>query len=166
MTATTDPNLALIRDSLSLKREIGDGYSQLAEQLENFNNPAAAASFLKLAEQQQQHIQRLAALASEHSGSDPSLSVRVDQASPADDINASSHYLMTPYHAVALALEIEETTQHNLLERLGISASDPQSQSQQQEHARHIQVLQQLLGNSPKPPEHWDEDLDPPFLDD
>tara|TARA_R110002167_G_scaffold39585_3_gene122154 strand:+ start:1455 stop:1958 length:504 start_codon:yes stop_codon:yes gene_type:complete len=167
MPDTTFPSAILLRDSLALKHEIADCYTQLAEQLDNFNNPDAAACFLKLAEQQQQQIHRLGVLASaQHPGSDQALPTRVDQESPADDINANSHYLMTPYHAVELALEIERTTQQTLLARLNIAESDPQSQPQQQEHAQQIQFLQQLLSSYPKPSEHWDEDLDPPFLDD
>lgn len=167
MPVTTHPSQRLISDSLCLKREIADCYLQLADQLENFNNSEAAACFLILAEQQQQQIQRLAArAATQHPGHKPRPSARVDQPSPADDINALSHYLMTPYHAVELALEIEQTTQQTLLARLNITQSDPQNQLQQQEHAQQIQVLQQLLSRYPKPCEHWDEDLDPPFLDD
>jgi hypothetical protein len=168
MTDTiADLSAALINGSLALKTEMADCYAELAEQLENFNNAEAAAIFVQLAQHQQRHIQRLQQLASEqpHDRIQP-LTFNVDQESPADDINADSHYLMHPYHAVELALNVEQQTQHNLLARLGIIEEDNRCQPQQLEHARHIQLLQQLLSRQPQPDSNWDEDLDPPNIDD
>ncbi|MEH6471351.1 MAG: hypothetical protein V7752_08875 [Halopseudomonas sp.] len=156
---------ALVSSSITLKVEMAECYAELAEQLENFNNSDAAAAFLQLAQQQQQHVQELEKLATTLDLSQPSpLTFSVDQDSPADDINANSHYLMTPYHAVELALSVEQHTLKTLHSRLEIE-EDPHS-PHQQEHAQHIQALQQFLKKLPQPDNHWDEDLDPPNLDD
>ncbi len=162
-----DSNTRLIYDSLALKTEIADGYAELAEQLESFNNPEAAATFMQLADKQHQHILRLEILASEQlSSADQSQPPCIAQPSPIDDINALSHYLMTPYHAIELAIHIERTTQQNLQTRLGITDDDVRDQPQQLEHSRHLHALQQLLNGQPRPESGWDEDQDPPFLDD
>lgn len=164
-TATAHSHTALISGSITLKAEMAECYAELAEQLENCNNSDAAVTFLLLARLQQQHVQDLEKLAAnlDLSRSSP-LTFNVDQESPADDINANSHYLMTPYHAVELALNVEQHTLKALYLRLEIE-KDPHL-SHQQEHAQHIQTLQQLQNTLPQPDSHWDEDLDPPNLDD
>lgn len=156
---------ALISGSITLKAEMAECYAELAEQLENCNNSDAAATFLLLAQQQQQHVQELEKLAANLDLSQPSpLTFNVDQESPADDINANSHYLMTPYHAVKLALNVEQHTLKALHSRLEMENN--LHSPHQQAHAQHIQALQQLLNTLPQPDNHWDEDLDPPNLDD
>jgi len=163
----TDTHLRLIHDSLALKTEMADGYIELAEQLQSFNNPDAAATFFELADKQHQHIQRLKTLASEQcSGANEPQLQCIAQQSPIDDINAYSHYLMTPYHAVELAIRIELTTQQNLQTRLGLADNGIQDHPQQREHRGHLQALQQLLNSKIPPEKGWDEDLDPPYLDD
>lgn len=165
MVATiADPADLLIHSSLALKTEIADCFAELAEQLENFNNSEAADTFLELIRHQKHHIQRLETLVVERD-QPQSQALGNAQDSPADDINANSHYLMTPYHAVELALNIEQSSQQTLLAQSGIDANDEQSQPQQQEHARYILFLQQLLSTLPAPESHWHEDLDPPNLD-
>jgi hypothetical protein len=165
MIKAANPTDQLIHNSVALKTEIAEGYEALAAQLEHFNNPEAAATFHKLVQHQRQHIQRLEKLAT-RPWQTKAMGATGEQSSPADDINASSHYLMTPYHAVIMALEVEQRVQYKLLKRLAIRKTDEHSQAQQKEHARHIQLLQQLLFTLPQPESHWHEDLDPPNLDD
>ncbi|WP_432474361.1 hypothetical protein [Amphritea sp. HPY] len=164
-TATAHSHTALISGSITLKAEMAECYAELAEQLENCNNSDAATTFLLLAQHQQQHVQELEILAADLDLSQLSpLTFNVDQESPADDINANSHYLMTPYHAVELALNVEQRTLKALHSRIDME-NNPHS-PHQQEHAHHIQTLRQLLSTLPQPENHWDEDLDPPNLDD
>jgi hypothetical protein len=156
---------ASIVNALTLIGEMIDCYGELAEQLDNCNNAEAAAMFHQLVRRQQYHLESLAALAP--GSRTPPAAAAAPLESPADHLYAHTHYLMTPYHVVELALETE-TRIDELLETQRAGAPlhrQPLCQEYLAERDRHRQSLRQLLGNLSPPDQQWDEDPDPPHLD-
>ncbi|WP_207063217.1 hypothetical protein [Motiliproteus sp. SC1-56] len=144
------------------KGELADCYAEVAEQLEHCNNSPAADTFQLLARRLRSHLHNLGpAPADDDAAPLPE--------SPADEIFLRSHYLMTPYHAVELALTMEQQTHHALLNHLNLDEAalrrTPVGHDYLAEQTRHFEGLRSLLAQMPAPPAGWDEDPDPPRMD-
>ncbi|OMH35331.1 hypothetical protein [Motiliproteus sp. MSK22-1] len=171
----------LIKNTICIKTELAECYLELAEQLEHCNNPEAAQTFLQLSEKYQQHIQRLSTISATSDAQHTTAGATVlctNRASPTDDLYAEVHYLMTPYHVIKLALETEQQTQlewQNQADKEIPSDAEATNNNRQQgmllqqivqEQKEYLQMLKQWLSKLPCPETHWDEDPDPPNLDD
>ncbi len=76
-----------------------------------------------------------------------------------------THYLMTPHHALVMALDSErrghdyyaglaEAHDNARIRELAAEFAD--------EEAEHVALLEAMLTRHPPPPEDWNEDMDPP----
>ena len=165
---------ALIVAALALKTEMAECYQELAEQMEHCNNCEAAETFRQLVERQHQHLKTLSEL---EPNSQPSATPAWIQnggfETPTTDLFANAHYLMCPHQVVKMALDIERQNQQRLDNRLetqpppqSLLYQHPLRLSYQQQHSLHLQHLEQLLNTLPAPAPHWDDDPDPPNIDD
>lgn len=78
---------------------------------------------------------------------------------------AESHYRMTVWHALNLALDSEKRG-HAFYATLADRSADPDVRRMAaefaEEEAEHVAILEQWLAKTPAPKEGWAEDPDPP----
>jgi rubrerythrin len=80
-----------------------------------------------------------------------------------------THYLMTPYHCLQLALHNEKRGR-DFYRDVAAANADPEvkrlaEQMAEEEH-EHVLVLEDWLSRTPQPDPDWDQDLDPPTVAD
>jgi rubrerythrin len=153
--------------ALAIELEATARYRDLADQMEVHRNAPAAELFAKLARLESQHAQQLRARTS--GVVLPSIApwdYRWPMTeSPESAPFSSAHFLMTPYHALALALEAEERARAFFAD---IAAHTPSpevramAEELEREEVEHVAAVRRLLAHEPPPPDDWAESLDPP----
>jgi rubrerythrin len=171
MPATGLPAVKSLADLFAIAYQIEadavERYSLLADQMETHNNPELVTVFRQLAHAEAIHrdeIRRLAGtldiiahaqrMARWSRGESP------EEASLSD-----AHYLMTPWHALQLALAgekralaffktIVETTTDSDVRRMADEFVE--------EEAEHVNLVYRMLTKYPKPVTTWSADPDPP----
>jgi rubrerythrin len=165
------PKISSVADlyaaAYQIEADAVERYQLLAEQMETHNNPELVAVFRDLARAEGIHrdeIQRLAGnldvvahasrLAKWSRGDSP------EQA----DLGAA-HYMMTPWHALQLALAGEKRALA-FFTSVAESAKDPEVKKMAdefvEEEAEHVNLVHRLLRKFPRPAHSWADDPDPP----
>ena len=169
MTAGIQSLPELYAHALAIEIEAEDTYALLADQMDVHNNRELAALFRKLSVIEGKHAKEIEERAKdivlpdiapwEYQWQSPAS----PEAADVDDV----HYLMTPHHALMMALAAEKRAQA-FFEDLARSASDPEVKAMAEEFAaeerEHVRLVEDLLARHPAPAEGWDEDMDPPVL--
>jgi rubrerythrin len=78
-----------------------------------------------------------------------------------------AHYLMTPHHALKMALAGEQRAVDYFEDLTKIAAdSDAKALAAEfvEEEREHVELVKAWLDKYPEPEPGWDEDLDPPML--
>jgi rubrerythrin len=150
----------------AMEHEAAERYEELANQMETHNNSAVAALFRELAAIERKHAVKLQAHGQSVQAIRPrdmmlSSGFELPETAPLDRV----HYLMTPAHALALALESEEQAAR-CFDEMAASAPDDEVRKLATEMAaeerRHASLIRRRLADLPEPPADWDHDLDPP----
>ncbi|HJP20835.1 MAG: ferritin family protein [Alphaproteobacteria bacterium] len=155
----------------AMEREATERYEELASQMEVHNNPEVAELFAKMAEIEKKHVDKIDARSSgvevphvapwEYKWEDPE--------GPETAQTFDAHYLMTPYHALQMALKAEQKAAE-FFDLVASRTSDEKVREMATEMAseerEHVELVRQWLARYPKPENGWDEDLDPPTLPD
>jgi rubrerythrin len=163
--ATLEDLLAHARD---MEAEAAERYDDLADQMEVHNNHEVARLFRKLAEIEAKHIAAVEAMGDgldlpelkpwEHAWENES-----PEAPEPDEV----HYLMTPYHVISIALRHERMAVE-FFESVVENGVDPKlrdaAEALAEDERGHVKLLEEWLLRFPKPEEGWDEDPDPPNL--
>jgi rubrerythrin len=153
----------------AMEREASDQYAELAEQMEVHNNPEVAELFAKLSAIEGKHVQKINEKADgrELPHLAPWDFKWQDGVAPENPAALEAHYLMTPHHALSLALKAEEQAA-DFFRRVAESTTNDQVRSMAEEMAadeiEHIAWLKEWLEKFPEPEEDWDHDHDPPML--
>jgi rubrerythrin len=152
-----------------LEDEAATRYDELADTMEVHHNDEVAALFRQMAEYSRLHLKEATEHAMQHAGGLPDLKPWEFEwpgaESPESGQLESSHYLMTPHHALQLALAAELKARDFYA---GVASHASSAQIRRlaaefaAEEAGHAAALEKWLGRYPKPPRAWDEDLDPP----
>jgi len=150
----------------AMEHEASERYEELANQMETHNNAPVAALFRELAAIERKHAVKLQA----HGQSVQAIRPRqmlltkgfeLPETAPLDRV----HYLMTPAHALTLALENEEQAAR-CFDEMAASAPDEEvrklAAEMGAEERRHAALIRAKLAGLPEPPADWDHDLDPP----
>ncbi|HEY7610474.1 MAG TPA: ferritin family protein [Alphaproteobacteria bacterium] len=150
----------------AMEHEAAERYDELANQMETHNNAAVAALFRELAAVERKHAEKLQA----HGQAVQAIRARdmrfrqgfeLPETTPLDRV----HYLMTPAHALELALENEEQAAR-CFDEMAASAPDDSvkklAAEMAEEERRHAAFIRDRLAQLPQPPADWDQDLDPP----
>jgi len=169
--ATSTPKVASLADLFAVAYQIEadavERYDLLADQMATHNNPELVAVFRDLSQAEAIHrdeIRRLAGdidviaharrMAKWQQGESP------EAASLGD-----AHYLMTPWHALQLALAAE----HRALaffKSVVATAKDPAikrlADEFVEEEAEHVNLVHRLMRKYPKPTDNWSSDPDAP----
>ena len=150
----------------AMEFEAAERYDEPANQMETHNNAAVAAVFRELAAIERKHAKHLQAYGQSVQAIRPrdmqfSAGFEMPETTPLD----RAHYLMTPAHALALALENEEQAAR-CFEEMAASAPDEEvrklATDMAKEERRHADLLRDRLAALPPPAPDWDDDLDPP----
>lgn len=161
----------LLAHALAMEVEAVERYESLADQMETHNNREVAALFRKLAEIEKLHVDNVNDISEGHTL--PHIapweySWEAPESPEAPSVSAEGlHYMMHPYHAIAMALEAE---------RRGVDFYDRLVAQSEREDIRklaaelcetereHVTLLEGWLARFQPPPKGWNEDPDPPLL--
>lgn len=154
----------LYAEALALETEAAERYADLADQMQTHNNPEVARLFRKLADIEARHAEALR----RHAGASPGAArqgSRLVRERPETAPLADAHYLMTPAHALQMALAGEERAEA-FFHGLASNAVDPEirqlAAAFADEEREHIELLRQWLEKIPSPEAGWADDPDPP----
>lgn len=159
----------LIAYTCAMELEAADHYEELADQMEVHNNLEVAELFRKLSglsNQLKEHY------LSSSKGAELPHVVPWDYRFECIELLRSDHtkdvhYMMTPYHAVELALRCKKRLVE-FFSHLSETHSDEDTRQMakdfKEEQAKHISILKQWLTEYPEPDEDWNKDDDPPML--
>jgi rubrerythrin len=142
-------------------------YSELTEQMETHNNQDLVKVFRDLARAEGVHAEEIRKMAG-----DIDLTAHAERlarwkkgGSPEEADLGAAHYLMTPWHALQLALTGEKQALAFFTSILD-SASDAKIKKMAaefvEEEVEHVNLVHRLLRKYPKPSDAWSEDDDPP----
>lgn len=159
--------------AVELETEAAQRYQELADAMEAHNNPEVAALFRELGGYSSLHRDHVKAIAAAH-GPLPKVAPwdfqwEITAESPEAAAFDAAHYLMTPHHALKVALLCEsqgsryygavaEATKDPAVAELARQFAD--------EEFGHVELVRRWLGKYPAPPEGWDDDPDPPNITD
>ena len=146
-------------------------YTELAEQMETHNNQELVTVFRDLARAEGIHAEEIRKMAG-----DIDLAVQAQRlgrwkkgGSPEEADLGAAHYLMTPWHALQLALTGEKQALAFFTSILD-SANDAKIKERAaefvEEEAEHVNLVYRLLRKYPEPADEWSEDDDPPIAQD
>jgi rubrerythrin len=142
-------------------------YDLLAGQMETHNNPELVAMFRDLSRAEGIHRDEIRRLAG-----DINVVAHADRMgkwgggdSPEEAELGAVHYMMTPWHALQLALAAEERALA-FFTSIAETAKNPEVKKMAQEfveeEAEHVNLVHRLLRKYPQPAESWSSDHDPP----
>lgn len=157
----------LYAHALAMEREAESRYALLADQMAVHNNREIADFFRQLSEVEGRHADEIAARAAAlelpdiapHAPQWPGLEgpETVDLSEP--------HYLMTPHHALSLALRAEESALgffRSVAEQTADSQVRAMAVEMAEEEQAHAAQVRDMLARHPAPAPGWDDDPDPP----
>ncbi len=160
-----------IADLLALAHQIEadavERYTEFAAQMETHNNRELVKVFRDLARAEGIHAEEIRKMAG-----DIDLAARARQLgrwkkgdSPEQADLGAAHYLMTPWHALQLALAGEQRALAFFTSVVD-SAKDPKIKDMAaefvEEEAEHVNLVHRLLRKYPKPADSWADDDDEP----
>src|SRR6202162_2779435 len=165
------PKIASLTDLFAVAYQIEadavERYNVLADQMETHNNPELVAAFRDLARAEGIHrdeIRRLAGDIDVVSHARQMAKWNRGESPEEVDVGAA-HYMMTPWHALQLALAGEKRALAFFTSVVG-TAKDPaikkMAEEFMEEEAEHVNLVHRLLRKHPQPPESWSHDPDPP----
>ena len=161
----------LLAHAMAIETEAVDRYEELADQMDVHNNPEVADFFRKMAEIEGKHVDNVEQLCGDtvlpHI-SPWDLAWAGDESPESPKHNDEVHYLMTPYHAIQLAIQGEQRAAaffRDIADKAGV-AEDVRALADQLagDELEHVRLLQQWLARQPRPDDDWQEDPDPPTL--
>ncbi|MFN3076448.1 MAG: ferritin-like domain-containing protein [Alphaproteobacteria bacterium] len=153
--------------AVALEEEAAHGYDELARVMEVHNNRDVTALFRQMGDYCRKH--RTEALQRAEGHTLPRLKSWEfrwnTKVSPEAAAVGDLHYLMTPRHALKLALDAERTSfeYYDSLAREALDAKVREMAVEfAKEEAEHVAALESWLEKVPETPAGWDEDHDPP----
>jgi rubrerythrin len=165
------PTVASLADLFAVAWQIEadavERYHLLADQMETFNNTELVNVFCDLARAEGMHRDEIQRMAGDidvvaHARNLPDWS---KGESPEKADLGDAHYLMTPWHALKMALAGEERAL-SYFQHVVATANDPKVQQMAkefvEEEAEHVNLCHRLLRKYPAPQgDSWSDDPDP-----
>ena len=153
--------------AFALELDVAERYEEMAHSLDVHNNAEVAELFHKLAEASRKHAAEMEA----HCQGKKMPKIAPwdfkwgDGDAPETPSIDDTHYLMTPYHAIALAREAEFQAQQfyaKVSEEAGVALIKSMALEFAYEEAGHVELLDEWILKYPAPEKDWDYDPDPP----
>ena len=142
-------------------------YTLLADQMETHNNPEMVNVFRDLARAEGLHAEEIRRQAGEIDVVEHGR--RVGQwkqgESPEEADLGAAHYMMTPWHALQMALACEKRALAFFAQIVETAKDQKVTQMAAEfveEETEHVNLVHRLLRKYPAPPESWPQDPDPP----
>jgi rubrerythrin len=165
------PKVASLADLFAVAYQIEadavERYDLLADQMATHNNPELVAVFRDLSRAEAIHrdeIRRLAEGVDVVAHAQRMARWRRGESPEAASLD-EAHYLMTPWHALQLALAAERRALA-FFESVAASAKDPAIKKLAdefvEEEAEHVNLVHRLIRKYPQPVDSWHSDPDPP----
>lgn len=171
MTAPIASTTELLTRAYAMEVEAAERYEDFAAQMELHGNPDVAGLFRKLSGIERLHAEAMAEdLAQRGVAITPRPALAAPgqeglETAPGDDL----HYLMTPHHALEIALANEERAVAFFAD-LADSAVPEELRRLAAEFAReekeHVELVRQWLARLPEPSADWAYDPDEPRMPD
>jgi rubrerythrin len=169
---TEGPGIAdvanLLAHAHAMESEAHERYLDLAEQLDVHNNTEVAALFRKMAQIEQLHVQKILERVGDMEL--PRLSpweYRWPGAEAPETAGiCEAHYMMTPHHALSMALRAEQRSLEfytGVLESGGDASVQALARELAEEEREHVALVKTWLAKYPEPAANWAEDPDPPM---
>ena len=157
----------LMTYALWLELDAVERYRELADAMEMHNNRDVSELFRKMAAIEGKHADKImkqmawTKVPPLPKGAAPWPGFE----SPETVAHEEVHYLMQPYHALALALKGEERA-HRFFARLAGEATSPAVRraavEMADEEREHVELVRAWMAKVPRPDDDWREDPDPP----
>ena len=158
-TAVRTPN-ELYAHALAIEREAAERYAELAQRMEDLGNDEVAALFRRLAVYEAEHLDTLERRTQGVPVPQiaPGEYAWLDAAAPETVARELVFRLLTPRHALGIALEAERRAQQFFAE-VKATATDPAlralAQEMALEEAGHIAMVEQALAKTPDARVDW-----------
>jgi rubrerythrin len=167
---TGAPEIASLADLFAVAYQIEadavERYELLATQMETHNNPELVAVFRDLARAEAIHRDEIRRLAGDidvvsHAGT----MARWSKGESPEEVDlGNAHYLMTPWHALDLALAAEKRALA-FFRSVVATTTDPRIKKMAEEFAEeesdHVNLAYRLMQKYLLPAHAWSDDLDP-----
>ena len=169
------PKVASLADLFAVAYRIEadavERYDLLADQMETHNNPELVAVFRDLARAEGIHRDEIRRLAGDIdlAGLAREIATWGPGESPEEADLGEAHYLMTPWHALQLALAGEERALAfftSIVETAKNPAVKKMAEEFVEEESEHVNLVHRLLRKYPAPVRSWFSDQDPPIAQD
>ena len=161
----------LMTYALWLELDAVERYRELADAMEMHNNRDVSELFRKMSTIEGKHVDKImkqmgwTKVPPLPQGAAPWPGFESPETAAHDDV----HYLMQPYHALALALKGEERA-HRFFESLARAATTPAVKraaiEMAEEEREHVELVRAWMAKVPRPDDDWANDPDPPRYDD
>lgn len=162
-------NLAdLFAVAYQIEADAVERYNLLADQMETHNNPELVTVFRQLSAAETAHRDEIRRLAGKldvvaHA---QRMARWGHGESPEEASLSDAHYLMTPWHALQLALAGEKRALA-FFKAIVETTKDPDVRKMadefMEEEAEHVNLVYRMLSKYPKPTTTWSTDPDPPM---
>jgi len=142
-------------------------YTVLADQMETHNNPEMVDVFRDLARAEGIHAEEIRRQAGEIDVVEQARRVGkwTKGESPEEADLGAAHYMMTPWHALQMALVCEQNALAfftHIVETAKDQKVIKMAAEFVEEETEHVNLVHRLLRKYSAPPESWPHDLDPP----
>jgi rubrerythrin len=161
----------LLSYALALEQEACDRYAELGELMSAHNNREAAEIFNKMAKLEQIHADEIRELIEQKKITDHT-KIKYEWTTPEGPETTDPgdlHYLMTPHQALTLALHNEQRA-HEFFDNIAKNSADEETcklaQHLAEEEVEHVGWVKEWMTKFPETEEGWDDDDDPPNLQD
>jgi len=157
----------LLGAAYRIEADAVERYGLLADQMATCNNSELVVVFKDLARAEAIHAEEI-----RRQAGDIDVVAQAQRAetwrggeSPEQADLGAAHYLMTPWHALQMALAGEQRALAFFTD-IAETATDPSVRSMAaefvEEEAEHVNLVHRLLRKYPVPPPSWSDDPDPP----
>jgi rubrerythrin len=148
--------------AVAMETEAAQRYAELADAMEMANNVEVAELFRRMENIERGHARKLAADMGWRDAPHAAAPGAEGAETPAmEDV----HYLMQPYHALAIALDCEEHAQRfyaNLAHDAVDDAVREAARTLEEEERGHVALVRAWMAKVDKPSDNWSDDPDPP----
>ena len=171
MQISIETEAELLAHAHAIEQDALERYRMLADQMDAHNNPVLAELFRELASHEEKHAAEILSRAGDITLPDlkPGEFKWPGVESPESAELDLAHYKMTPWHALQMALQAERRAFSffdHVVRTAGDTSLKAWAQEFRDEEAEHVELVERLLENYPKPKPGWDEDDDMPALQD
>lgn len=160
---------SFLAHALAFELEAAERYEELADSMAAHNNEDVATLFRRMANFSRMHADAVKGRA--EGATLPHFKPWEFRWKDAEGPEVApverTHYLMTPYHCLQLALHNEKRGR-DFYKDVADANPDPEvrrlAQQMAEEEQEHVLVLEDWLARTPEPEPDWDQDLDPPIV--